>query len=143
MLLPDKVARWLARGMFEITDYCWIWKGCTNSDGYPKVSYKGDVNSKGHRVVYALFNPSDNIEGKCIRHKCDNILCINPEHLESGSQLDNIRDRHTRKRTYNQVHPEEVEAVVSLRNTGMCYNDIAYAVNISRKRVEYILTRIA
>lgn len=33
-----------------------------------------------------------------VRHKCDNPRCINLEHLEAGSQKDNVRDMITRNR---------------------------------------------
>jgi len=32
-----------------------------------------------------------------IRHKCDNNLCVNIDHLEPGTFKDNARDYHTRK----------------------------------------------
>ena len=38
-------------------------------------------------------------EGMVIRHKCDNTNCINPEHMELGTQLDNIKDTVVRGRT--------------------------------------------
>ena len=36
--------------------------------------------------------------GLVVRHKCDNSRCINPDHLEIGTQADNIRDRDERGR---------------------------------------------
>ncbi len=38
-------------------------------------------------------------EGLVVRHKCDNTNCINPEHMETGTYLDNIRDKVERNRT--------------------------------------------
>ena len=38
-------------------------------------------------------------ESMVIRHKCDNANCINPEHMELGTQLDNIQDAVDRGRT--------------------------------------------
>jgi hypothetical protein len=41
-------------------------------------------------------------KGLIVRHKCDNRLCINPEHLELGTITDNNRDRAKRGRNRNQ-----------------------------------------
>lgn len=89
-------------------DGCMEWTGCLNTDGYPRVTYKGSSNGKVHRLVYAL-STGENIEGKVIRHKCDNPLCINPDHLLSGTNTDNMSDRDARQRhgaaklTHDQV----------------------------------------
>lgn len=51
-----------------------------------------------HRYIYeALFGF---LEGSHIqvRHKCDNRKCINPEHLEPGTNYDNIMDKVRRGR---------------------------------------------
>ncbi len=51
-----------------------------------------------HRKSYEVFVgpiPDDLI----VRHKCDNTICCNPEHLELGTKKDNRRDfmqRHER-----------------------------------------------
>jgi len=53
-----------------------------------------------HRLSYAVehgITPEDSV----IMHKCDNILCVNPEHLELGDARKNVddRDRKGRKAT--------------------------------------------
>lgn len=36
--------------------------------------------------------------GQVVRHKCDNPFCINTDHLELGTQKENIRDMIERGR---------------------------------------------
>ena len=45
----------------------------------------------------------DDIVGLCVRHKCDNARCINPDHLEIGTWGDNNRDRAQRGRSAKTV----------------------------------------
>lgn len=56
-------------------------------------------NMKLHRYVYETYNECNIPDGMIVRHKCDNDLCINPEHLELGTHKDNMEDRDQRKRT--------------------------------------------
>jgi hypothetical protein len=37
-------------------------------------------------------------QGHLIRHKCDNPKCINPDHLETGTNYDNVQDMIERGR---------------------------------------------
>lgn len=78
-------------------DECWEWTACRHVRGYGQVAWLG-VCGKTHRIAYELtFGPIP--EGKCILHRCDNPACCNPRHLFAGTQLDNIRDRHSKGRT--------------------------------------------
>ena len=46
------------------------------------------------------------IEGLVVRHKCDNPPCVNPNHLEVGTQRDNVRDMQERGRgLVGERHP--------------------------------------
>lgn len=119
---------------------CLEWTRCFNTDGYPRVAFKGNVNGKVHRIVYEL-STGINPLGKVIRHKCDNIRCINPDHLEIGDNIDNVMDRCSRGRTFKQVESEEVDKVTYLRTVGKTYKCIAEELNIKIKRVEYICNK--
>ncbi len=78
----------------EITG-CWNWIGPKTSDGYGGMSSSFTGKSKmyrAHRLSYILFKESIIPDDKQILHKCNNTLCVNPDHLYAGSHLDNMKD---------------------------------------------------
>lgn len=56
-----------------------------------------------HVKAYCEHNGLDPLafrgSGNVVRHTCDNWRCIEPTHLEVGTQADNIADRDARGRT--------------------------------------------
>lgn len=80
-------------------------KGCWNTEkrhrnndrGYSNVKRNGRM-MRTHRYVFEQVN-GEIPEGMVVRHKCDNRRCINPEHLELGTQYDNVQDTVNRGRT--------------------------------------------
>lgn len=79
---------------------CWLWKGAKTGNGYGNFSVQ-ELSSKvpAHRVSYCLSTGDYPDAGLVVRHKCDNPLCVNPRHLEIGTQADNMNDMIKRGRT--------------------------------------------
>jgi HNH endonuclease len=78
------------------TETCWLWIGAQNGYGYGVISY-GRRQVLAHRISWELHKgpiPEDS----CILHKCDTPLCVNPDHLELGTQADNMRDKRIKNR---------------------------------------------
>lgn len=71
-------------------DDCWYWTGQINTSGYAyfKMRQKYYVAS---RISYAIHN-GDMPQNRLALHKCDNPICVNPDHIFLGTDLDNNRD---------------------------------------------------
>lgn len=95
---------WLKVDQGYESDQCWLWMGQRNKKGYGIVSRRGR-RVLAHRLAYALANgPVTN--DAVIRHRCDNPPCVNPAHIQSGSQADNMRDMRQRGRDVRgEKHP--------------------------------------
>lgn len=72
-----------------------------DSKGYGQKRIPGTKSKTTlHRMVYAEHNglALADLEGKVIRHTCDNTRCINPAHLIEGTPQDNMNDKVERNR---------------------------------------------
>lgn len=58
--------------------------------GYPRIR-RGNTLHSLHRYIWEKYNYTIP-KGLCIRHTCDNKLCINPKHLLLGTLADNNKD---------------------------------------------------
>lgn len=72
-----------------ITDGCWLWKGYINKDGYGRFKIK-NRHYMVHRFSYERYK-EEIPEGLEIDHLCRHRNCVNPEHLEAVTHLENIR----------------------------------------------------
>jgi len=80
---------------------CWEWTGATTgagkNHGVMGLGRRGAGSIRAHRFSYELhYGPIP--EGLLVCHKCDNGICVNPEHLELGNHQKNIQDAIDRKR---------------------------------------------
>jgi len=80
-------------------DGCWLWTGEINNQGYGRFcTWRGGRKRFfAHRLAYELTRGP--LEGLMARHRCDNPPCCNPDHLDPGTQQDNMRDARKRGRT--------------------------------------------
>lgn len=84
------------------TDTCWNWTGQRTRDRYKKEVYGTFcyLNKKrsAHRFSYEI-QKGPIPEDKEIDHKCRNVLCVNPDHLEAVTHQVNIDRSITQTRT--------------------------------------------
>lgn len=142
------VDKFMERVIPEPNCGCWLWMG---SYAYRKESgprgqfYINRKRQYASRVSYQIFKgqiPDDLV----VRHKCDNGLCVNPDHLILGTQLDNIQDRVSRGRNGN-AHGENnpksrltdslVKRLREERSKGTGWGTIAKLFGISIYAVRY------
>src|SRR3990172_3375900 len=88
---------------------CWLWQGAKN--GSKKIYGNLRINGKtqlAHRFSWIIANgpipkmKGTDWRGTCVLHRCDNGLCVNPDHLFLGTHIDNMIDRTTKGRSSNK-----------------------------------------
>lgn len=80
----------------EITGACLIWPGAKDKDGYGFVKIKG-VQKRAHRVALEKKLGRPIINGMQALHLCHTTSCVNPDHLEEGSNKTNQHQRRAKE----------------------------------------------
>ena len=91
-------ARFLKRVIVGNQSECWPWTGSVMKIGWHGQWRNADGKIEPtHRAAWRLFK-SQIPQGSHVLHRCDNPICVNPNHLFLGSQADNARDMWTKGR---------------------------------------------
>ena len=77
---------------------CWEWQAYIAPEGYGQFMIDPKSRQIGaHRAAWLLFC-GEIPEGKMVLHKCDNKICVNPDHLYIGDAKKNAKDAVERGR---------------------------------------------
>jgi len=133
------------------TDTCWVWKASIRGNsGYGAFKINGKVKS-AHRVSWEIYNEKKIPDGLLVCHKCNNRLCVNPEHLYVGTYVDNTRDaiRDGVRDHYKYVYGKKVGTaklsednileVVRLYEKGLSHKEIAKKLKVDRSTIGDVL----
>lgn len=89
---------------------CWIWTGnILIRGGYGCFTMRpaGLFMRRAHRLSWQLYRRPDLPKKIHILHSCDNVLCVNPDHLFEGDQAINMRDMALKGRqAKGKTHPK-------------------------------------
>jgi hypothetical protein len=78
-------------------DECWPWTGRLQENRSGDLYGYFKRGLRANRVAYRLYCGAIPA-GMVVRHRCDNTVCVNPAHLETGTQKQNVDDRYERGR---------------------------------------------
>lgn len=124
---------------------CWIWMGGTTVRGYGQIESKG-MKHYAHRVSYELFVGTIP-KGMYVCHSCDNVSCVNPNHLFLGTQKENLQDmaskgRSTRGSKNPMAKLTDMDVYVIKKffftKPDVSDSDIAKTYNVSRSLINSI-----
>lgn len=142
------IERLLDKCIPEPNSGCWLWLGGILKDRDGKDSYgvigighQYEGTTLAHRASWICHN-GPIPDGLVVRHKCDNKLCVNPEHLQLGTYADNNADMKIRGRaSRGQKHygaKLTPEAVISIRADRRTHREISEQYKISGSVVSEI-----
>jgi len=124
---------------------CWPWTAYCNKAGYGRFRLNGEQRG-AHRVAAWLAGIIDNeSDSVVVRHKCDNPKCVNPAHLEAGTQADNVRDRVIRGRSQRgethckaKLTERKVRQIKEMLRAGIQQKYIAFIYGVSINTISAI-----
>lgn len=124
---------------------CWVWGGVDRE--YPKF-WNGERYIRASRYALSEKLGRELRDGEEACHSCDNVRCVNPDHLFVGSHSDNMSDRHAKGRNKPVVgenNPNaklsrsDVESILELRRLGESQQAIADHFGVSQTQVSRIV----
>lgn len=90
---PPEVRFW---AKVNKTSECWEWTAAVGSMGYGKFGVREGLSMDSHRYAWILTAGHPGTQQ--VNHRCDNRLCVRPDHLYLGSQQRNVQDEYDRNR---------------------------------------------
>lgn len=124
---------------------CWFWQAATNSAGYGVIRLPGKDGGLilAHRLSL-IIDGRDPGPLKS-RHSCDTPICVNPAHLQPGTQAQNLADMVSRGRSSrgernssSKLTAADVDAIRVLHGS-VSYREIGERFGVSRITVGDII----
>lgn len=125
---------------FSKGDGCWNWNAAKGSKGYGHFWLRGRPRPASQASYLLYCGPIE--DGLFVLHRCDNRLCVNPDHLFLGTVQDNTADMVSKNRQAKgeaSAHAKLTEKQVrQIREDSRSQRKIGEAYGISHTQVGQI-----
>ena len=113
---------------------CWEWNGARLArGGYGQIRW-GPKNYRVPRLAYELWvGPIE--DGLHVLHRCDNPSCLNPEHLVTGTNQENAKDRVSKGRSHSKLTLKQVAKIKALLEEGYDNVTLARRFGVTRQQI--------
>lgn len=110
---------------------CWQWLGVTNKNGYGHFNPTSTTTKKAYKWYWEFINGAIQPD-KELDHLCKNTSCVNPDHLEPVTHMENLRRgvsfsgvnfRKTHCKNGHEFTPENTYTKKSHRDCWVCKRD--------------------
>lgn len=126
---------------------CWEYQGYLTGKAKTHCGfYSNGKQSYAHIVAYETWIGP--VGDNCVLHKCDNGVCINPDHLFLGSPADNTADmvskgRQAKRESHSQAKLtwEDVKIIRVLPVLGFNQTEIATLFRVDPSHISLIVNR--
>lgn len=124
---------------------CHIWAGKPDAHGYGTFCVDRKMY-KAHRLSYELYKgpiPT----GMLVCHKCDNRICVNPDHLFVGTLQDNMDDRARKdrqakgERNHSKLKASSVLLIRELSQKRWTQRRLAKEFGVDKSTINNIVNR--
>jgi len=125
----------------KLENDCWIWTGYLDNFGYGRLTWGQSGKKKTwliSRLAYLLWKgPIE--EGMNILHSCDNPGCFNPDHLSTGTRLENMQQMAMRDRAgKRKLKTEQIPEIKKMREKKMSYREIGEKFGVTGEAINAI-----
>jgi len=127
---------------------CWEWTR-SKTKGYGNLAIGNGKYMPAHVAAWERANNTKRPLGMVVRHTCDNRGCCNPEHLEIGTQHDNMQDKVKRGRQLrgenvptSKLTRSQVDEIRQRYNSGGVYQkQLADEYDTTQSNISFIVSK--
>jgi len=141
--MMDNKQRIYKNSIPEPNSGCWLWNGAVLKGGYG-LSNDGDKCVLAHRLSYKSF-VGDIPDGLVVAHKCDNRICVNPDHLWLATHKENSSDMVKKGRSASKERCGKSkltsEQIDFIRKSELSHRALGKMFDVSHANIGYIKRR--